>query len=56
MILFGAIMRLTTALTALALAPTALLADAHSTPVPVEYGARPAYLVDKLPDLSLIHI
>jgi glycerophosphoryl diester phosphodiesterase len=53
MILFGAIMRLTTALTALALAPTALLADAHSTPVPVEYGARPAYLVDKLPDGDL---
>ena len=46
-------MRLTTALTALALAPTALLADAHSTPVPVEYGARPAYLVDKLPDGDL---
>ena len=46
-------MRLTTALTALALAPTALLADAHSTPVPVEYCARPAYLVDKLPDGDL---
>ncbi|MEH6505936.1 MAG: glycerophosphodiester phosphodiesterase family protein [Sulfitobacter litoralis] len=46
-------MRLTTALTALALAPTALLADAHSTPTPVEYGPRPAYLVDKLPDGDL---
>ena len=46
-------MRLTTALTALALAPTALLADAHSTPTPVEYGPRPAYLVDKLPDGEL---
>ncbi|MBQ0716672.1 MAG: glycerophosphodiester phosphodiesterase [Sulfitobacter litoralis] len=53
MIYIGAIMRLTTALTALALAPTALLADAHSTPTPVEYGPRPAYLVDKLPDGDL---
>ncbi|WP_439148927.1 glycerophosphodiester phosphodiesterase family protein [Sulfitobacter sp.] len=46
-------MRLTTALTALALLPAPLWADAHSTPTPVEYGPRPAYLIDKLPQGAL---
>jgi glycerophosphoryl diester phosphodiesterase len=42
-------MRITTALTALALLPSALLAGTNATQTPVEYGPRPAYLVDKLP-------
>lgn len=42
-------MRITTALTALALLPSALLAGNNAMQAPVEYGPRPAYLVDKLP-------
>ncbi|SFS49065.1 glycerophosphoryl diester phosphodiesterase [Sulfitobacter marinus] len=46
-------MRITTALTALTLLPTALLAGNHALQTPVEYGPRPAYLVDKLPEGAL---
>lgn len=41
-------MRLTSTLTALALLPTSLWADAHAMATPVDYGPRPAFLVDKL--------
>ena len=41
-------MRLASTLTALALAPAALWADAHAMKTPVEYGPRPAFLIDKL--------
>ncbi|UWR34683.1 glycerophosphodiester phosphodiesterase [Sulfitobacter sp. W027] len=46
-------MRTLVSLAALALAPGMALADAHAAATPVEYGPRPAYLVDKLPDGEL---
>ncbi len=46
-------MRRLVSLTALALAPTVALAESHASATPVEYGPRPAYLVDKLPDGDL---
>ena len=46
-------MRTLVSLAALALAPGMALADAHSSATPVEYGPRPAYLVDKLPEGDL---
>ncbi|NUH66293.1 glycerophosphodiester phosphodiesterase [Sulfitobacter sp. S0837] len=46
-------MRRLVSLTALALAPTLALAESHASATPVEYGPRPAYLVDKLPDGDL---
>ncbi len=46
-------MRTLVSLAALALAPGMALADAHSAATPVEYGPRPAYLVDKLPEGDL---
>ncbi|WP_339759197.1 glycerophosphodiester phosphodiesterase family protein [uncultured Sulfitobacter sp.] len=46
-------MRITTALTALALLPSALWASEQAMQAPVEYGPRPAYLVDKLPEGAL---
>ena len=46
-------MRTLVSLAALALAPGMALAEAHSAATPVEYGPRPAYLVDKLPEGDL---
>ncbi|MEX3315739.1 glycerophosphodiester phosphodiesterase family protein [Sulfitobacter sp. PS-8MA] len=46
-------MRRLVSLTALALAPTVALAESHAAATPVEYGPRPAYLVDKLPEGDL---
>ncbi|APX11225.1 glycerophosphodiester phosphodiesterase family protein [Tateyamaria omphalii] len=45
-------MRFTAACLLLASAPAALLAEAH-TPVAIDYGPRPAYLIDKLPEGEL---
>ncbi|MFG6531805.1 MULTISPECIES: glycerophosphodiester phosphodiesterase family protein [unclassified Sulfitobacter] len=46
-------MRTLVSLAALALAPGMALAEAHAAATPVEYGPRPAYLVDKLPEGAL---
>lgn len=46
-------MRKLVSLTALALAPAVAFAEGHAAATPVEYGVRPAYLVDKLPDGEL---
>ncbi|MEP3686958.1 MAG: glycerophosphodiester phosphodiesterase family protein [Sulfitobacter dubius] len=46
-------MRTLVSLAALALAPGMALAEAQATATPVEYGPRPAYLIDKLPDGDL---
>ena len=46
-------MRLTSSLFALALLPVAAIADGHATAGALSYGARPAFLVDKLPDGDL---
>ena len=46
-------MRTLVSLAALALAPGMALAQADAAATPVEYGPRPAYLVDKLPEGAL---
>ncbi len=43
-------MRILLTVATLTLVPTALWADEHSSPVQVDYGPRPAYLVDRLED------
>lgn len=46
-------MRTLVSFAALALTPGMALADAHAAATAVNYGSRPAYLVDKLPDGAL---
>jgi len=46
-------MRTLVSLSVFALVPGLALAEAHTAATPVEYGPRPAYLVDKLPDGDL---
>ena len=46
-------MRSIVSLAALALAPGFASAEGHGTATPVDYGPRPAYLVDKLPEGDL---
>ena len=46
-------MRTLVSLSALALAPSLAFAESHAAATPVDYGPRPAYLVDKLPDGEL---
>ncbi|WP_299041315.1 glycerophosphodiester phosphodiesterase family protein [uncultured Tateyamaria sp.] len=46
-------MRLPLACLLLASAPASLLADGHAASITVDYGPRPAYLIDKLPEGAL---
>ena len=46
-------MRTLVSLSALALAPSLAFAESHAAATPVDYGPRPAYLVDKLPEGEL---
>ncbi|SDF38718.1 glycerophosphodiester phosphodiesterase family protein [Sulfitobacter delicatus] len=46
-------MRTLVSLSALALAPSLAFAESHAAATPIDYGPRPAYLVDKLPDGEL---